>query len=179
MSSVAAGGGYYQDVFVFEDLVYAMEGRLRVVHVYRIIHKSLIKLRDIKCPCECVGKERIHSIVVTGDHIIQCCAKTKLVSILDRFGELLRKISIAEVSGRMPILRQADVEGNFLIADRVTARLLIAHVDLPISQWHVVSLPDSPGRVYCWGALWFRHRLYVTDHDGRLLSYTPVDATSA
>ena len=172
--SIVADGNLYEDVFVFGDLVYAPEGILRVVHVYRNRNNSLIKLHDIRYPCGCNDRFRSHSIIVTNEHIIQCCAKEKFVSILDRSGELLRKIPIPGISRHKPILCQVDVEGNFLIADRWTKHLIIANVNQSSSQWDVVDLTDLPGRFGCVGAVWFRHRLYVTS--GRhLLTFTPAN----
>ena len=173
MSGVAEGN-MYEDVFAFEDLVYAMDLMLRVVHVYRNRNYSLIKLHDIKYPCECNELHFSHSLIVTSEHIIQCCGDGKLVSIQDRSGELLRTIPIADVLKRQPKLCQVDFDGNFLIADRYMNRLLIAHVNQPSSQWRVVNLPDLRVRDGCWGAVWFRHRLYVVDLHGRLITFTPV-----
>ena len=178
MSSVA-DGNHYEDVFVFEDLVYAMESRLHVVHVYRNRNNSLIKLHDIRYPCKCNERVFFHSIIVTKDHIIHSCALDTLVSILNRSGELLQKIPIADISSYEPVLCQVDFDGNFLIADSFTNRLLIAHVNQPSSQWRVVNLPDLPDGVWCCGAVWFRHRLYVADWHGRLITFTPVDKPSS
>ena len=91
MSRFDDGNNYdYEDVFVFEDLVYTTVGDLSVVHVYRSRRNSLIKLHvhDVRYPCKCKPMYLVHSIVVTKDHIIQCCAVVKLVSVLDRYGEL-------------------------------------------------------------------------------------------
>ena len=177
MSRVADGNDY-EDVFVFEDLVYAMEIRLLVVHVYRNHTNSLIKLHDVRYPCECNFLLLSHSIIVTNEHIIQCCNHDKLVSILNRSGELLRTIPIADISKRQPILCQVDVDGNFLIADRFANRLLIAHVNQPSSQWRVVDIPDFLSDDGSCGAVWFRHRLHVISRCGRLLTFTSVDAQS-
>ena len=177
MSHVADRNNY-EDVFVFEDLVYAMESLLQVVHVYRNRSSSLIKLHDISYPCGCSGPFRFHSIIVN-EHIIQCCAGDKIVSILNRSGELLRTIPIADIFNQQPILCQVDVEGNFLIADCWSNRLLITHVNQPSSQWRVVNLPDLPDGVGCWGAVWFRHRLHVAGSYGRLLTFTCLDEPSS
>ena len=174
MSSVADGNAY-EDVFVFEDLVYAMERRLHVVHVYRNRNHALIKQHDVSYPCVCSDRFRFHSIIVTNEHIIQCCPRDKLVSILDRSSELLRKIPIADISGYQPIFCQVDFDGNFLIAYSYPTRLLIAHVHQPSSQWRVVKLPDSPDRISCRGAVWFRHKLYVAGFDGHVITFTSVD----
>ena len=107
MSSVV-DGGWYEDVAVFEDLVYAMERRHRVVHVYKHRNNSLTKVHDVKYPCICNDRLLHHSIIVTNEHIIQCCAHDELVCILDRSGELLRKLPIADISGQWPILCQVD-----------------------------------------------------------------------
>ena len=173
--SLVADGNHYDDVFVFEDLVYALEGRLQVMHVYRNSNNSLIKLHDVRYNCRCTGSLHSHSIIVTNEHIIQCCNHDKLVSILNRSGELLRTIPIADISKRQPILCQVDVDGNFLIADRFANRLLIAHRDEPSSQWRKVNLPDSSDHIGCCRAVWFRHRLYVADRHRRLTSFKPVD----
>ena len=173
MSSVA-DGNHYEDVFVFGDLVYAMERLLCIVHVYRNHRSALIKLHDVRYPCECSDRFFSHSVIGTNEHIIQCCGDGKLVSIQDRSGELLRTIPIADVLKRQPKLCQVDFDGNFLIADRYMNRLLIAHVNQPSSQWRVVNLPDLRVRDGCWGAVWFRHRLYVVDLHGRLITFTPV-----
>ena len=174
MSSVADGNAY-EDVFVFEDLVYAMERRLRVVHVYRNRNNSLIKLHDIRYPCDCKRKVYYHSIIVTNEYILHCCITDDLVSVLDRSGELLRKILIPTFSGHRPVLRQVDGEGNILMSDRYTNSLLIAHVDQPRSRWRVVNLKDLPSFSGGRGAVWFRHRLYVTSRDDRLFTFAPVD----
>ena len=151
-------------MFVFEDLVYAMDGQRHVVHVYRNRNSWLIKLHEIKYPCECSKRYHAHSISVTYEHIIHCCSDKSLVSILDRSGELLRKIPIVGIFEYRPVLCQVDVEGNFLIVDRMTKRLLIAHTNQQSHQWRIVYLLDLPdGRVF-WGAVWFRHRLYVSDN---------------
>ena len=147
-----------------------------VVHVYMNHRNSLTKLHDIRYTCECDNKWQSHSIIVTNEHVIQCCAKNKLVSILDRSGELLQATQKADMFGQWPILRQIDVEGNFLIADRYTNRLVIARADRPSSRWLVVDLPVLPDSAGCRGAVWFRHRLFVADHLGRLITFTPVDA---
>ena len=178
MSRVADGSDY-EDVFVFEDMVYAMEWMLRVVHVYRNRNNSLIKLHDIKNPCECNELYFSHSIIVTSEHIIQCCGDGKLVSIQDRSGELLRTIPIADVLKRQPKLCQVDFDGNFLIADRYMNRLLIAHVNQPSSQWRVVNLPDLRYNDGCCEAVWFKHKLYVADLRGQLITFTPVDESSS
>ena len=178
MSSVA-DGNHYVDVFVFEDLVYATEFELRVVHVYRNRNNSLIKLHDIRYPCECSDRLISHSIIATNEHIIQCCPGDKILSILNRSGELLRTIPIADFLKRHPILCQVDIDGNFVIADRRTNRLLIAHVNQPSSQWRVVDLPDLRDFLGCCGAVWFRHRLYVADLRDRLITFTPVDEPSS
>ena len=177
MSSVAYGYNY-EDVCAYEDLVYAMEFELGVVHVYRNRNNSLIKLHDIRYPCGCNGSRFSHSIIVTNEHIIQCCNHDKLVSILNRSGELLRTIPIADISKRQPILCQVDVDGNFLIADRFANRLLIAHVNQPSSQWRVVDIPDFLSDDGSCGAVSFRHRLHVISRCGRLLTFTSVDAQS-
>ena len=168
--SRVADGNKYEDVFVFEDLVYAMEWRLGVVHVYRNRNNALIKLHDVRYFCKCNASFLSHSIIGTNMHIIQCCAGDKLVFIRNRSGELLRTIPIADFPNLHPILCQVDVNGNFLIADRLSKCLLIAHVDQPNSQWRVVNLPDSPGRIGCRGVVWFRHKLYVAGSFGRLLT---------
>ena len=173
MSSVG-DGNRYEGVFAYEDLIYAMERMLRVVHVYRNRNNSLIKLYDIKYPCICNDGFFYHSIIVTNEHIIQCCARDKLVSILDRSGELLRKISVADTTGPYPYLRQADSEGNFFITDPATHSLLITLANQPSSQWRVVDLADWPVSGGCRGAVWFRHRLYVSS-DGHLMTFTPAD----
>ena len=172
MSSVA-DGNVYDDVFVFEDLVYAMEWIRGVMRVYRYRNNSLIKLHDIRYPCEC-SKKFSHSIIVTSEHIVQCCASEKLLSILDHSGELLRKIPIAYIDGKGLYFCQVDVEGNFLIASHTTKRLVIANVNQPSSQWGAVDLVDWPGSGGCVGAVWFRHRLYVTS-GLPLLTFAPVD----
>ena len=177
--SRVADGNHYEDVFVLGDLVYAMQGWLGVVHVYRNRYKSLIKLHDIRYPCGCNGGFLSHSMIVTNEHIIQCCSGRKPVYILNRSGELLRTIPIADISKHYSILCQADVDGNFLIADRWTNRLVIAHVDQPSSLWHVVNLPEFSDGVGCWGAVWFRNRLYAAGLDGRLLTFTLVNAQSS
>ena len=177
--SRASDNNVYEDVFVFEDLVYAMEHRLRVVHVYKNRNNSLSRLHDVKYPCECNNTSFHHSVLVTNENIIQCCPNEKLVSILDRSGELLRKIYIADISVTWPTLCQVDAGGNFLIADFATNRLLIAHADQLTSQWRVVNLPDLPDSDGCYAAVWFRHRLYATDYYDRLLSFTRVDAQSS
>ena len=173
MSSVAYRYNY-EDVCAYEDLVYAMEFELGVVHVYRNRNNSLIKLHDIRYPCKCNAGLFSHSIIVTNENIVQCCASRKLVSIQNVYGELLRIIRISDMSGRQPILRQVDIEGNFLIADRWTKHLIIANVNQSSSQWDVVDLTDLPGRFGCVGAVWFRHRLYVVSSGG-LLTSTHVD----
>ena len=173
--SIFAYDNEYEDVFVFEDLVYAMERQHRVVHVYRNRNNSLIKLHDVRYYCGCSDTFPYHSIIVTKVYIIQCCAEDKLVSILDRSGELLREIPIAAISGHWPSLRQVDVMGNFLIADLITNRLIIAHADQPSPQWRVVKLPDLMDSGSCRGAVWFRHRLYVAGFGHRLLTFTPVE----
>ena len=150
-----------------------------VVHVYRNRRNFLIKLHDIRYNCECDNRWQSlfgHSIIVRDEHVIQCCAKSKLVSILNHSGELLQTIPKADILGQWPILRQIDVEGNFLIADRYTNRLVIARADRPSSRWLVVDLPVLPDSAGCRGAVWFRHRLFVADHLGRLITFTPVDA---
>ena len=173
MSSFA-DGNMYQDVFVFENLVYATEFDLGIVQVYKNRNNSLIKLQDIRYHCNCNHMILDHSIIVTNQLVIQCCAPRKVVSILDRSGELLRKIPIADISGLWPVLCQVDFEGNFLIADLYTYRLVIAHVDQPSSQWRVLNLPDLPDSFGRYGAVWFRHRLYAAS--GRhLLTFTPID----
>ena len=173
--SRVADGNHYEDVFVFEDLVYAMQRRRLVMRVYRNRSNSLIKLHDVRYPCKCSHSVYRHSITVTKDHIIQCCSRTdKLVFILDRSGDLLRKISTTGISGHWPILCQVDVEGNFLIADRWTNHLVIANANQPSSQWDIVDLANLPGRAGCRGAVWFRHRLYVATAD-HMLIFTPVD----
>ena len=164
----------YVDVFVFGDLVYAVETLLHVVHVYRNRNNSLIKLHDIKYSCECNDRYFPHSIVVTNDHILQCCARNKLVSVLDRSGELLRTIPIVDISGHRLILCQVDDEENFLIADRWTNCLVVANANQPSYQWDVVDLPDLPDSDSFKGAVWFRHRLHVAS-DCRLLTFTPRD----
>ena len=178
MSSIA-GGNYYWDVFVFEDLVYALERWFHVVHVYRNHNNSLIKLHDFRYPCGCNVRFPCHSIIVTNEHIIQCCTAGNIVSILNRSGELLRTIPIADIFNQQPILCQVDVEGNFLIADCWSNRLLITHVNQPSSHWRVVNLPDLPDGVGCWGAVWFRHRLHVAGSYGRLLTFTCLDEPSS
>ena len=177
MSSIA-GGNYYWDVFVFEDLVYALERWFHVVHVYRNHNNSLIKLHDFRYPCGCNVRFPCHSIIVTNEHIIQCCTAGNIVSILNRSGELLRHIPIADISKLQPILCQVDIDGNFVIADRRTNRLLIAHVNQPSSQWRVVDIPDFLSDDGSCGAVWFRHRLHVISRCGRLLTFTSVDAQS-
>ena len=178
MSSIA-DSSEYEDVFVLEDLVYAKERRLQVVHVYRNRNNSLIKLHDVRYLCGCNVRYRSHSIIVTNEHIIQCCLGRHLVSILNRSGELLRTIPIADIFNQQPILCQVDVEGNFLIADCWSNRLLITHVNQPSSHWRVVNLPDLPDGVGCWGAVWFRHRLHVAGSYGRLLTFTCLDEPSS
>ena len=173
MSRVDDYGSDYEDVFVFEDLVYAMECFLGVLHVYRNRNNSLTKVDDVKYPCMCNDRLLHHSIIVTNERIIQCCAHDELVCILDRSGELLQKLHIADISGRWPILCQVDVEENFLIADPNTNRLLLAHAKQPASQWGVVVLADFLGFGGCEGAVWFRHRLYVASRR-HLLIFTPV-----
>ena len=178
MSSVA-NDNIYEDVFVFGDLVYAMELDLRVVHVYKYHSNAFTKLHDIRYTCTC-NYSRLsnlsHYIAVSNEHIIQCCAVEKHISILNRSGGLLlRTIPIPDIAGQWPILCQVDVDGNFLIADRDTNRLLIAHANQPSSQWRVVDLPELSLFDRCVLAVWFRHRLYVTDLDGRLTTFTPVD----
>ena len=177
--SIVADSYPYDDVFVFEDMVYAMECKLCVVQVYRNRNNSLTKLHDIKYSCKCNNTLYHHTILVTNKHIIQCCPPSNLVSILDRSGELLRKIPIADILVPWPLLRQIDVDKNFLIADHWSNRLLIAHVDQPSSQWRVVNLPDLPDGAGCFGAVWFRHRLYVTRRDGHFMTFTPEDAPSS
>ena len=178
LTPTIAEGNYYEDVFVFEDLVYAMECRLRVVHVYRNRNNSLIQLYDVRItyPCECDASVFDHSIIVTKHHIIQCCADDdKPVSIQDRYGILLQKIRTADISGHRPFLCQVDFEGNILMADLYANRLLVAHADQPSSQWRVANLPDLPDSG-CWGAVWFRHRLHVASRGNRKLTFTPVNA---
>ena len=178
--STVADGNRYEDVFVFEDIVYAMECHLGVVQVCRNCNNSLVKLNDIRYSCKCNNFSFFfHSIIVTNVHILQCCAPNKLIFILDRSGELLRNIPITDSIGHRPLLHQVDVEGNFLIADRYTNRLLIAHADQSSSRKCVVNLTDFPDRVGCEAAVWFRHKLFVPDTKGRLLSFTPVDAHSS
>ena len=174
MSSVA--NNWYEDVFVFEDLVYAIECQLCVVHVYRNHKNSLIKLHDVRYPCGCSNRYP-HSIIVTNEHIIQCCDRDKLVSILDRSGELLRKIPIAYILIYVhePILRQVDVQGNFLISDCASNLLAVGNAYQPTSEWGVVDFADSPGSDSCRGAVWFRHRLYVASRHGHLLTFAPLD----
>ena len=169
-------GNSYEDVFVFEDLVYTTVGDLGVVHLYRNRNNSLIKLHvhDVRYPCKCKPMYLVHSIVVTKDHIIQCCAVVKLVSVLDRYGEQLRTIRMDDIPKSWPGLCQTDVEGNFLIADRMRNRLFIANAYQPKYQWSVVDLADLSGSGDCGGAVWFRHRLYVVSRD-HLLTFTPVN----
>ena len=169
-----ADANEYEDVFVFKDLVYAMERNLRIVHVYKYRNKSLIQVRDIRYPCKCNNKFFLHSIIVTKEHIIQCCVREKLVSLLDHSAQLLRKIPIADTLEQWPILRQVDVDGNILIDDRYSQHIIIAHVDQPSSRWCVVKFPERVGSC---GAVWFRHKLYVADNYeyGRLLTFTPTD----
>ena len=152
-----------------------MECQLCVVHVYRNRSNSLIKLHDVRYPCECFSRFP-HSIIVTNEHIIQCCARNKFVSILDRSGELLRKISIAYILRYVyePILRQVDIQGNFLIYGSTSNLLAVGNANQPSSQWGVVDLANLPGRGGCQGAVWFRHRLYAIFR-GHLLTFTPVD----
>ena len=171
--SVVAVGNNYEDVFVFEDLVYAMEWALRVVHVYKNRNNSLIKLLDVGYPCACSSRFT-HSIIVTNEHIVQCCPNEKLIYVLDRSGMLLRKILIADISEGWPTLRQVDDKQNFLIADIWSNRLVIANANQPSSQWGIVDLANFPDSEGYRGAVWFRHRLYV-ESDGRLLIFTPVD----
>ena len=173
MSNVA-DDNHYDDVFVFEDLVYAMERELRVVHVYRNRNNSLIKLHDIRYPCEC-STRFTHSIIVTDEHIFQCCPIEKLIYVLDRSGMLLRKILIADIFEGWPTLRQVDDKQNFLIADIWSNRLVVANANQPSSQWGVVDLADLPDSEGYRGAVWFRHRLYVASSRGHLLTFTPVD----
>ena len=141
--TIAAVGDHYEDVFVFEDLVYAMEGQLCVVHVYRNRNISLIKLHDIRYPCKCNGRilhhdSSNHTIVVTNEqHIVQCCAIEKLVSVLDRSGDLLWAITEDSMLG--PGLQQVDVEGNFVTYDIFSQCLLIANANLPASQSLVIK----------------------------------------
>ena len=177
MSRVAYGIDY-EDVFAFEDLVYAMDRDRGVIHVYRNRNNSLIQRYDVRIryPCECDASVFDHSIMVTKDHIIQCCADDdNPVSIQDRSGMLLQKIRMADISGNRPFLCQVDFEGNILIADHFTNRLLIAHANQPSSQWRAVNLPDLPDSG-CWGAVWFRHRLHVASRGNRKLTFTPVNA---
>ena len=171
--SSAADGNTFEDVFVFDDLVYAMEHQLRVVHVYGNRNNLLIKLGDIRYSCDC-GNSFSHSIIVTDEHIVQCCTVGKLVSILDSSGELLRRIPIADISGHWPILCQVDVDGSFFIASSWTIRLAIAHANQPRSRWGIVYLTDLPDHSGCEGAVWFRHRLYLVS-SGRLLTLTPTN----
>ena len=84
-----------------------------------------------------------------------------LISVLDCSGQQLQTIHAADILGPEPILCQADVEGNILISDLFTNRLLIAHADQPSSQWRVVNMTGLPDGDGCSGALWFRHILYV------------------
>ena len=177
MSSIA-GGNYYWDVFVFEDLVYALERWFHVVHVYRNHNNSLIKLHDFRYPCGCNVRFPCHSIIVTNEHIIQCCTAGNIVSILNRSGELLRHIPIADISKLQPILCQVDIDGNFLIADRFANHLLIAHLNQPCSQWRVVNFRDSSHLLGCVGAVWFRHKLHAASRQGRLTTFAPVDTQS-
>ena len=175
MTSSVDDGKDHEDVFAINDLVYAMQRWRRVVQVYRNRSNSLINLHDIKYPCECRSRNFFfHSILVTDQRIMQCCAEDNLVSILDRSGELLRMIPIADIFGHC-VLLQVDVEGNLLTADQWTNSLMIANVDQPSSQWRVVDLPNSPGSRCCEGAIWFRHKLYVTDVDGRFFTLVPVE----
>ena len=88
----------YEDVFVFEDLVYAMESERGVVHVYRNHNNSLIKLHDVSYPCGCNFLLLSHSIIVTNEHIIQCCNRDEIVSILNRSGELQNVQNVVDVS---------------------------------------------------------------------------------
>ena len=178
MSRIADGNDY-EDVFVFEDLVYGIERELGVVHVYMNRNNSLIKLHDVGYPCGCNDAVRFHSIIVKNDYIIQCCSRDKIVFILNRSGELLRTIPIADISKHQPILCQVDFDGNILIADSVTNRLLIAHADQPSSQWRVVNLPDLRYNDGCCEAVWFKHKLYVADLRGQLITFTPVDESSS
>ena len=99
--------------------------------------------------------------------IIQCCSGEKLIYIQDHSGELLRKIPIADKCGHWPVLRQLDVEGNFLMADRWIRHLVIANANQPSPQWDVVLLAGLSGYVGCGGVVWFRHRLYLAS--GRYL----------
>ena len=161
----------YGDVFVRGDLVYAIEDQPRVMYVYRNHNNSLIKLHSLRYPCKCL-KAPDHSIVVTNEHVIQCCALYELISILDHSGKLLQTIDIDDTFEDRPFLCQVDVEGNFLISDRETNRLLIAHADQPGSQWDVVDLADWPGSGGCRGAIWFRQKLFVVSGH-RLMTYTP------
>ena len=176
MSSFADANSY-EDVFVLGGLVYALEWKLRVVHVYNNRNNSLIKLRDVRCFCECGDRLFIHSIVVTNEHIITSCSRGRLVYISDSFGELLRKISIADICDHFLYLNQVDTERNFLVVDSGTNRLLIAHADQPRSHWRVVRLAGFPGRIRFWGAVWFRRRLYVAGRNGELLTFAPVDGS--
>ena len=156
-----ADGNKYEDVFVFEDLVYAMECQLCVVHVYRNRNNSLTRQRGMRYACK--GKDRYfsHSIIVTNEHIIQSCIRDNLISILDRSGELLQT------------KHTADILGKILISNLFTNRLLIAHADQPSSQLRVINftgLPDGDG---CSGAVWLIHSLYVASGP-HLLTFTPA-----
>ena len=164
-------GKYYEDVFVFDDLVYAMEPSLGVSYVYGNSRNSLIKLNEIRYPCRCNDSLFSHSIIVTKEHIIKCCARFKFVYIMDRSGKVLRRTTIAHISGGWPILRQVDTEGNILFVNRETNRLVIANVNRPSSQWGVVNLANFPGLV---GVIWFRHRLHVASFD-HMSTFTPAE----
>ena len=177
--SRVADGSKYEDVFVFEDLVYAMEWRLGVVHVYRNRNNALIKLHDVRYFCKCNASFLSHSIIGTNAHIFQCCPRDKLVSILNHSGEQLRTIPIAKIFKHQPILCQVDVDGNFLIADRFTNCLLIAHANQPRSRWRVVNLSELSYGFSCCEIVWFRHRLYVADMRHFLITLTPVDEPSS
>ena len=176
--SSGAHDNYYEDVFVFKDLVYAMECRLGVVHVYRNRNNSLIGLHDVRYPCGCAGGFPNHTIIVTNVYIVQCCAIHQLISVGDRTGELLQKIPITDKALQYPALRQMDLDGNFLIAERligVRKRLVVANTNQSSSHWDVVNLPIA---LRCCNAVWFRRRLYLVYLTGQLLTFTYADLSS-
>ena len=174
MSSVAYGNDY-EDVFVFEDLVYAMECQLGVVHAYRNRNNSLFKSHDIIYQCQCKYNFLCHSIIVTNACIVQCCARDKLIFILGSSGKVLQTISLAHISEIYPVLCQIDAERNILVTDRYSNLLLIVHVDQSSSGSGVLNLLYLPQGGGCCGAVWFRHRLHVLGHDDQPMTFTPVD----
>ena len=177
--SVNSDGYPYEDVFVFDDIIYAICRGLGNAYVYRNHNNSLIKLTYVFFPCDCFEWLHYHSTMVTNDHILQCCAVKRFISIMNRSGKLLWQIPIADIPGILPILCQVDAQGKILIADSFTNRLLVANAKKSRWKYGFADLVDLPDGFRCWRAVWFRHRLYVTSRNGRLLTFTPVDAQIA